>query len=67
MTEPLLQCTICTRRFAECQAHPAHHGRHKGRLVGPVGCNHPLQWAVYIDPRTGRMLVPYAPAELSAA
>jgi hypothetical protein len=64
MTEPLLQCTRCTRRFAERAAHPAKHGQYKGRLIGPPRCGHPLQYAVYIHPQTGRMLVPYAPTEL---
>lgn len=72
MREPLLQClhryangTGCNRRYGERQAHRATHGRYKGRLVGPPGCCHPLSAAVYVAPDTGRILVPYAPAELA--
>lgn len=72
MTEPLLQCRVlvagrpCGKCYHEIHATRAVWGRYKGRFVAPH-CRHPLQYAVYIDPATRRMLVPYAPAELRAA
>lgn len=60
MTEPLLECMRCTRRFPERAAHIATRGQHKGRRIGPPGCGHLLQCAVYIDPATFRVLRPYA-------
>jgi hypothetical protein len=57
MIQPLLRCG-CGRIYAETEARRLTKGRRRGHLIGP--CRHLLTQAVYIDPVTRRVLVPYA-------